>query len=422
MNKVLIVARYFGTRIPGLIKYLPEFGWQPVLLTMSAPSDQPPPPEQRVIRTPYRDALTFWKKLFRIKSGENFRVGIKKRFGLSPKKSLLDYFLTVGSAIVNYPDAEKGWKPFAVKAGDELLQREKIDAIISSSFPVTAHVIAGELKKRHTIPWIADFRDLWSQNHNYSYGPIRKWFDTRLELKTLSSAAALVTVSQPWANKLCKLHKGKTTDAITNGFDPAEVNDPPAKLSSKFTITYTGLVYPGRQDPSKLFAALHSLLSNGTINPDDIEVRFYGQKLQWIEREVEKYQLSDIVRQFGTVPKQTALEKQRESQLLLLLDWDDPKELGVYTGKIFEYLGARRPILATGGVAGDVVDMLISETQTGFHAPSVEIIKNTLKSLYEKFKLEGHIPFNGIITAMDKYSHRTMAQRFADVLNSLKKI
>src|SRR4030042_781713 len=157
-KKVLIISSYSGTRIPGLLKYLPESGWQPVLLTMLGKDVHQPPPGLKIIRTPYRDALSFWKKLFKINAGKNLRTEIKNQFSITSKKSVLDHFLTIGSAIINYPDAEKGWKSFAIKAADELFQREKIDAVISSSSPVTAHIIAGELKKRYKIPWVAALR------------------------------------------------------------------------------------------------------------------------------------------------------------------------------------------------------------------------------------------------------------------------
>ena len=128
---------------------------------------------------------------------------------MSSERTPIDFILTRIGAIVNYPDSDKGWKPFASEAGNKILRQEKIDAIISSSSPVTGHIVAKTLKSRYNIPWIADLRDLWSQNHNYSYGSVRRSIDKRLELITLSSADAPVTVSRPWTEKLSALHGGK---------------------------------------------------------------------------------------------------------------------------------------------------------------------------------------------------------------------
>ena len=421
MKKVLIITCWYppqpypSFRIIGLAKYLPEFGWQPTVLTSSLGKVTP---QFRVIETPYRDALAFWKRLFGFNPNENIRKQVNERFSIASKNRLVDFIFTRFGEIFNYPDLHRGWKPFAVKAGSEVLQTERVDAILSSSMPVISHLIARELKARYKVPWLADFRDLWTQNNTYNYGPLRKWVDRRLELKTLLPADVLVAISQPAAEKLRALHKGKSVYSITNGFDPAEVNSSPAKLAAKFTITYTGNIYPKRQYPSKLFVALRDLVTDGTLNPDDIEVRFYGRREAWVEKEISDCGLGSIVKQNGVVVREIALEKQRESQLLLLLKWEDPRERGAYTGKVFEYLAARRPILATGG-SSDVVDELLNKTNAGICAPTVEDIKNILKKLYQEYKLKGEVAYQGKESSINKYSHREMARKFSEILNQL---
>ena len=419
MKKVLIVALPGCTsrRIFGLAKYLPEFGWQPILLTI--PHLEKPDLPLRVIETSCCDALSFWKKLLGFSPGQDIRAQAKERLRVTSSKSWLDPLLTFGGAIINYPDAERGWKPFALKAANELLQEEAIQAIISSSSPVTSHLIANELKTRYNLPWLADFRDLWSQNHNYRYGPLRKRLDRRLEIKTLARADALVTVSQPLAEKLGRLHQGKSTYAITHGFDPAEVNTPPAKLPTKFTITYTGNIYPGKQDPTKLLASLRDLIADGTLYPQEIEARFYGGKHNWLDYKIKQHGLADTVKQYGPVAREAAVQRQRESQLLLVLNWEDDREPGIHTAKIFEYLAARRPILATGGPRDNVVVELLNQTRAGLPAPTTEEVKSALKQLYQEFKQQGEIAFTGDETEINKYSHREMASRFAEILENL---
>ena len=421
MKKVLIIA-YFrpyrngSGRVLGLAKYLSEFGWQPIILT--APLFKKPDPQFRVIETGYHDVLGFWKRLFKPNPNDDMRRQVKKRLGVTSKKSFVDYFLTFGGAIINYPDSERGWKPFAVKAGSELLQKEDIDAMISI-WPVTSHIIAKELKNKHKIPWIADYPDLWSQNHDYSYGRLRKVIDRRLELKTLLQADAITTVTPPWAEKLRILHKRKSVYTITHGYYSDTPTTPPANLTAKFTITYPGLIYTGKQDPSKLFAALRDLISDGFMEPKDVEVRFYGPKEGWLERQIEEYGLSAIAKQYGIVPPQIAFEKQSKSQILLLLNWEDQQERGVCPRKTYDYLMAQRPILATGGFGNDVVERLLDETNAGIYAPSVEDIKSVLRELYSEYKLKGKIGYNGNIEKINKYSYREKAREFAEVLDSL---
>ncbi|MFC1942398.1 glycosyltransferase [Chloroflexota bacterium] len=419
MKKVLIIIHLprASPRIEGLVKYLPEFNWQPIILTGVTGNSTNLP--ARIIETPYRNALGVLGKLFRIDPAADTSQQMENRFGTTSKKSPLDFFFKLGGEFINYPCPDKNWGPFALKAGKELLKNESIDAVISTSPPVISHIIARQLKDAYNIPWLADLRDLWSLNHNYRYSPLRKLLDRRLELHTLGKADALVTVSDPLAEELRTLHKEKTVYPVSHGFDPSDVNIPPAKLTKKFTITYTGNIYQGRQDPLKLFTALRDLISDGTINPSDIEVRFYGAVPGWLVREAEQHGLSHIIKHHGSIPHDAAIEKQRESQLLLLLDWDDPKERGVYTGKIFEYLGARRPILATGGIVGNVIDVLLDDTGAGIHACTTEDTGNALRKLYREYKLKGEITYCGEESKLDQYSQREMAGKFAEAFNRL---
>ncbi len=420
MKKVLIVIHLprASPRVFGLMKYLPDFGWQPIVLT--GVTGKRPDLPVRIIETPYRNALGFAGRILGVSPESDARQQVRERLGVTSSKSPLDFLFSLAGEIINYPCPDKNWRPFAMKAAEEFLEKEKVDAIVSSSPPVIAHIIGRELKKRYGTPWMADLRDLWSFNHNYGYSRARRMLDSRLEVRTLGGADVLLTTSEPWAARLRTIHAGKPVYSVTHGFDPAELSSPPTKLSSKFTITYTGTIYPGKQNPVTLFTALRDLISEGTMKPEDVEVRFYGPVLPWLTREIERHGLSKVVLQYGTVPITAALEKQRESHLLLLLDWNDPREKGLYTGKVFEYLGSMRPILAIGGVADNVVDLLLAETRTGVHAPTIDSITEALKVYYQEYLSTGRVAYHGIGPELNKYSQREMTKRFANVLDHLK--
>ncbi len=419
MRKVLLIAFLHpftvvsggSFRVLPLVRYLPEFGWEPVVLT--APLRERPSVPCEVVETSYRETMGLWKRLFKLETTNDINTQIKQRLGVTARGSLLDYILSFVGELFYYPDSYKGWRNFAIARGSELLSPQKFDAILSCH-PVTSHLVASELKSRFGVPWLADFPDLWSQNHNYSYSRWRQKRDTKLELATLSGAGALVTVSEPWAEKLRALHKGKTVYAITHGFDPNLINDPPAPLTEKFTITYTGTIYPEGEDPVKLFTALSRLISGGVIDATKVEVMFYGHKLDWLEEDIKKWRLNGIVNQYGMLTPDEARMKQWESHLLLLLKWEDPAELGWHSGKIYEYLAARRPILATGGYQ-DVVSDLLAETKAGIDAPTVGDIENALRTAYEEY-LKGQVLYRGDASVINKYSHREMARKFAAIL------
>ena len=309
-----------------------------------------------------------------------------------------------------------GWCPHGIRAGSELLQSEKIDAIISSSPPETTHIVAKELKDSFNIPWIADFRDLWTQFHYYRYGSIRKWFERKLEIKTLSLADALVAVSQPWADKLEALNQGKDVFTITNGFDPEEAIS--SSLTSKFTICYTGHIYHGKQEPGLLFKAIRALIDDGLIDRKEIKVSFYGSTYHWLDEQIREYGLGEIVHQKGMISRDAAFSKQRESQMLLLMDWGHVEEQGVYPAKVFEYLAARRPILATGGGEGVIKD-LMEQTNAGIHAADKESVKDALLSFYNEYKHNGEVGYKGKEEEINKYSQREMARKYSEVLDSV---
>ncbi|NWG11543.1 glycosyltransferase [Candidatus Bathyarchaeota archaeon] len=414
MKKVLIIAHLFhaSPRIPGLAKYLPKFGWQPIILTTPLgenPDSHFGPPNDfrknnRVIETTGYSSSYGRRRL------------ASKRYGSI--RQFLKFFYRYYREIAYYPDSEKAWKPFAINAAENLLQNEEIEAIISCSSPVTVHTIAKELKVKHNVPWIADFRDLWTQNHNYQYSSFRKMFEKRLEIKTLALADALVTVSPVWTKKLQTFHKGKQVYTITNGFDPEKISNGPTKLTPNFTITYTGQIYKGNQDPVKILIALSELISQKEVVPNDIEVRFYGPEDEELAGKIEEFGLSAVVKQHGTVSRETSFEKQRKSQVLLLFDWEDRVEKGVIPGKIFEYFAAMRPILCTGGFNGNAVETLLNETNSGVHCPTIREIKKALAELCLEYGLHKKVEYKGDIEKIRKYSYLEMARKFAEILES----
>ncbi|MCD4664978.1 MAG: glycosyltransferase, partial [Bacteroidales bacterium] len=292
MKKVLIISYAFSDkraigsiRIQGLAKFLPEFGWEPKIITAKCQAKLDS--RFNVIETSYESRDDKLKKGFGINKRKSANENV-----ISPsyenKNAFINFISDFYSEIFNYPDKYKGWYTPALEMGTKLLKEERFDAIISSSSPVTSHLIAYELKSKCGIPWIADLRDLWTQNHYYPYSKIRKLMERRLELKILSMADALITTTHPFAEKLKNMHK-RETYCITNGFDNGEFENLKPGLTENFSITYTGGLYRGKRDPSILFDVVKELIAEKIINPNDIIIRFYGVKENWLEPEINSY-------------------------------------------------------------------------------------------------------------------------------------
>lgn len=423
MNKVLIVGFFHPYTRPGgsfrvlpLMKRLPEFGWDPVILTPGLLGEHDLP--YRVIGTDYHSIFHFWQRLFRFNEKETFKQQVQSHLGSASRSGIVEFISNRIGEVITYPDPNRGWKEFALEAGRKLLKEEKFD-LLFSCHPTVSHIIAHQLKSEFGIPWIADLPDLWSKNHNYRYSPLRRSLDRRLEKATFKNADLMTTVSEPWAQTLREIHKGKKVLSIQHGFPPEELNDPAGPLTSKFTITYTGAFYQEGQDLRALFSAVRQLIDGNNIPADRFEIRFYGSPVATIERAFHEYGLAAQARQYGPIPRSEAVQRQGETQVLLFAKWKTGNEAGWYSGKIYEYLAAGRPILAVGG-RPDVVSELLRETGAGVDALDVESAKRELLTMYREYEASGKAAYHGTISEIKKYSHVEMTRQFAELFDSLR--
>lgn len=280
--------------------------------------------------------------------------------------------------LVHLPDEAALGIPFAFHAGSRLLRSWRPNVLFASGSPHSALIVASLLSARHGIPWVGELRDLWTDNHLYSFSKLRRGVESRLERRVLTSAAGLVTVSEPLAARLRTAFK-RPTSVVLNGFDPADYGDAPAHAEGDLlTIAYTGQVVHGKQDPIPLLEGLRLL---GPL-ASRLRVRFYGKFLGCGLRDLlERASASSHARQIevhAPVTHHEALRLQQAADILLLLTWTDPHNPGVYTGKLFEYVGARRPILAI-GPGNTVADDLIRERGLGASLSTPAAIARQLK-------------------------------------------
>lgn len=424
MRKVLLVSYYYpprpgvaSNRIGGLAKYLPQFGWEAIILTPRL-DEGTWAPYATVVETEYRSALGELKRTFK----KDTKKGFQQQIGIARpgENNFVNWCVRIVKDTVAYPDDSRLWLPLAIPPGLKTVRDTDVSAVISSSAPFTTHLIAKALKLEAGIPWIADLRDLWTQNHNNGHTQFRTYFERKLERKTLGLADHLVTVSSPLADKLQKLHSSQHVSVITNGFDPDEIYqeadcvDAPKCLS----IAYTGQIYTSGQDPRPLLKVLHELIQDRKIDRDLVRLEFYGQESSELREVVEYYQLTDVVRQHGIVARCTAIEQQRKASALLLLNWDRPEEEGVYTGKIFEYLAARKPVLSIGGTGG-VVKELLDTTNTGVHIRYEDDLRNVLLQWYSSVTGGSRISYEPEEKMVNEFSHKRMAEKFAALLDEV---
>jgi len=423
MKKVLILSYFFpprpgmgSMRFYGISKYLPRFGWEPIIITAKLPSHHSH--DVKVIETKYFDI----NKLFKSICGFDHKMGIFDQLhGTQYKKKgnwfiIINKLIKLSQDILNFPDEHIGWYTYALKAASDLILSDNINAIISTSYPVTAHLVANKLKSKYKIPWIADYRDLWSQNIYKNKLFLLKYIETILEYNTIQKADYLVTVDSD-VDRLKSLHKDKNIYHITNGYDPDELSISPFFESNKFTITYTGgTLYYGKRDPSMLFQAINEMINDDIIDRLNIELLFYCPKEIWLINKIKEYNLNDIVTLKGYIPRSDVLREQRRAHLLLLMQWNHPSERSAYSGKLFEYLAARRPIIAFG--PGGIVNKLIYDTEAGHYVNNLIELKKYISAYYKEYLQTGEVKYKGNQNIY-KYNYHSIAKLYASILDNL---
>lgn len=288
--------------------------------------------------------------------------------------------------VVNFPDGVVGWIPYALSAGQRLIKAEPPDLILASGPPFTTLVVGHLLSRRAKVPWVAEFRDRWADDP-YEPPPVwRQRLEAFAERRLAASAAALVTVSEPWAQHYQDKY-GKRAVTIYNGYDPDAfaVKGVGSPESEALRIVHTGRIYPGRRDPSALFQAVRLL-----NRVEKVHIVFYGAQKRAIMPLAERHGVADLVEVVDHVPYERSLAAQHEADVLLFMQWNDPREQGNVPGKLFEYLAACRPILGLGLEEG-VPASFVRERGAGLFCNDPRRIAEQISAWLEQKRRTGRI-------------------------------
>lgn len=324
------------------------------------------------------------------------------RKGPSLKSRLAFYYKT----ITNFPDGYISWYPWALQAGRKLLANWKPDFILASAPPNTCLLVASKLSREFKVPWFADMRDLWLEDpyrvYPFKYPSWRNALENRLEQQVLGQAKGLITVSEPLAKVLRHKYR-QPVQVITNGFDPQDYpTQQGLAQGGPLQILYTGTLYEGGRDPTPLMEAMQML----RLSPQQIELVFMGppqlhqspERFEYLMKSYEQmvqtvaqgFGVQHLVKARPPVTFKESVRLQTQADVLLLLIRNHPSEEGVFTGKVFEYVGASRPILAI-GPSNNVAIQLVQERGLGLASQEPSQIAQWLQGLLQQ-KANGGIP------------------------------
>ena len=392
-----------------LAKYLPEFGWRPLILTVNNPDwyyGHDPDllaelaPETLIFRSPMVKAAWIYRML------NPFRI---RRIDRWIRKILL------------HPDEQIGWLPFACRKAFDVVRQHRVKAVYSTSGPLTAHLVAYFVKKKFGIPWIAEFRDEWFEAPNLQLPT--KWhkkFHFRLEKKVVVNADSVVAMT-PTFNRFLRKHcsNAKKFVTLTAGYDPLDfVPDETAtqtlKDANTFLTVYTGLIYDSFR-PNGFIQAVSQLIADGSIPKDEVKMLFVGpNRPDGLDR-VDEFGICEFV---DFLPRKQVFKILHLADVLLLL-LSKERGVGVIPSKTFEYLAVSKPILALVPEKSDAAE-IVQKSGSGLVADFGDVgkMRTAYLELYQRWKSNKNRSTGLPLAGISKYNQRNISGKLADLLNS----
>ncbi len=430
MKRVLIITYYWPPaggagvqRWLKMSKYLPEFGWLPVIYT---PERTEAPVEDasllkdvredlEVVRRPIWEPYMFYKWLVGKKRGERVNAGFLHE-GKPPALAERISVWVRGNLLI--PDPRCFWIRPSVRYLKNYLKEHPVDAVITTGPPHSMHMIGLGIKKHCGLPWIADFRDPWTKIDFYYRLKLTRWADRRhraLEKQILKNANEMVTIGWSSAEDFRELGAPNPV-VITNGYDHQDFEETYEYSHSNFSITHAGVMNDDR-DPVLLWEALRDLVMEVEGFDRDLRIRLIGKVDYTVNESLQKYGLNKYVERIPYLEHPDAVREMAQSAVLLLSINNTPEARGIVTGKLFEYIASRRPVLCISPVKGDS-ERIITESGAGVCVgyKGASSVKEELLRYYDLFRKKELFINKSTTTG---YSRKEQAGQFADLLNSL---
>ena len=324
--------------------------------------------------------------------------------------------LRVGyQALFNFPDPQIGWYMAGKSGGKAMVDDWQPDVIFASAPPFTSLMVARSMSKRTGAPLVVEYRDRLAEDpYSTRSKSFRKKIEKLLEDWWMKQANAIITVSEPWAEDY-RARYGLPVLSVYNGYDPDDFpSDYPRKPTDpeSLNIVYTGILYKERRDPTPLFKAIKLMGDDGK----HVRISFFGANREELTEMAVAENVLDQVEINGHVAYQQAIDSQMNADVLLLLQWNNPKEQGNVPGKVFEYLGARRPVLGL-GLEDGVPAQILAERNAGIVVNDPAMIAEQLTKWLAEKRSKGEIP----LMPLDARKGYSRPEQFAFAETFLKK-
>lgn len=375
-RRVLIISYYFPPsggsgvqRSLKFVKYLRSYGWEPVVLTVDpAYAAYPDLDEAMLAEVPEAVACFRTKswdpyRLFGRLKGQEKSATVSVGFLSDRPPSVIDNIARWIRANLFLPDARVGWNRYAKKEASLLVEEGGIDVVFTTGPPHSTHLIGQAMRRQYGIPWVADFRDPWMEIDFIEKLPMLKIVRSRnrqMEQRVLDAADRLITISPSMQRAFQKKTRTPCV-SILNGFDRADFDAAPSRVEDAFVVSHIGNMNTDR-NPVALWQVLQQCVSNGKLAR--LKIHLVGNVDQSVVLALEKAGLSTLVEKIPYLPHLEAVSHAMASAVLLLPINNVPSAKGIVTGKLFEYLATRNPILGIGPPDGEA-GRILAETGAG---------------------------------------------------------
>jgi len=431
--KVLLISYYYPPmggagvqRALKLSKYLGDFGVEPVVLAGHDPGytrDESllaeVPAGVRVLRIEHRSLM---QRLLARRAATVAPRSAAAPAAASRSPWLRDTLLGAYAA-TRFPDDQAGWAKRAFEPALALLRDERIELIFSTAPPMSAHALAARLARRSGLPWVADYRDLWTDNPGYLAPGWRRAIDQRTEAAWLKRAAGVVTVTPSWQRQFAqRLGAACPVVCIPNGYDEADFERLPTERRSDgaFRLVHTGSFY-GPRDPGTLLDGVAAYLRSAAPSARPLVLRLVGQMGSRFAERLARFDAEHpgVVEHRPYVPHHEAIAEMQSADALLLVvgagqgSKHGAVVAGTLPGKLFEYLRAGRPILLLGDEQGDAAQ-IVRHHAAGWIADeaSPERIALALHQMMQP----GPAPLPPATARADAFERRALAGEMAQFL------
>jgi glycosyltransferase involved in cell wall biosynthesis len=399
------------------VKYLKDYGWNPIVLC-------PEPGMYKIFDESLQKELEeISPDIYKVEGKTPFLLfgGKERTAQLVPE--FISSLIRKTLRLFMFPDNKKGWIDPALEKARELINEHEIDLVFSTAPPFSNHLIGARLKEEFDLPLVLDYRDSWTQNQFFT--ELYDWQKKKmkqLERKSVSKADVIIGLDEITLKGIKEIHGtiNSRFEIVEHGYDPQDFEievSPSLKYEvGKFNLLYSGTFVEHNQ-PDTFLKGIAAGIVEGQFSKQDFQLHFQGGLNKGIRSLISELDLEENVTEYSYLNHKEAVANLRKADALWVLENYDPELSQIKNGKLFEYFGAKKPIL--GVLNPGISENLINEYNAGYIADvqSPQNISRTFARMVIDWKSDNFKKPD--LQFVDKHNRRLLTKKLADIFEEI---